>query len=207
MLRMDVRRVLGLPVPPVVRAAMLSLALASCATPPAPDAMVPTLEAPPAAARSGATLAIGEVTGGGEQGAGGSLFGRSAIDDDGFRTALASTMEQSGLFRAVTAQERGTGDWRLDARLLSQEVSGALDSDAQVSVGYVLTDARTGRVLWQDTVLTRYRLDLAEAMITPGRQRQALAGAVRGNLSTLAAELAEFVAKSRPPPPASGGTG
>ncbi len=203
---MDARRVLGLPMLPLVRAAALLLAVASCATPPAPDAMVPMLEPPPAGARSGATLAIGEVIagGGGDQDAG-ALFGRSAIDDDGFRAALAAAMEQSGLFRAVSAQGREPGDWRLDARLLSQEVSGALESDARVSVSYVLTETRTGRTLWSDTILTRYWLGLGEAMIMPGRRRQALAGAVRGNLSTLTAGLAEFVARSRPP--ASGGTG
>ena len=206
--RMDARRrFLGLPMP-LVRAAVLALAVASCATPPAPEAMVPTLEQPAAGGRSEATLAIGEVTGGGDgDQASGVPFGRSSIDDDGFRAALASTMGQSGLFQAVAAQGRGAGDWRLDARLLSQEVSGAFDSDAQVSVGYVLTDARTGRALWTDTILTRYRLGLGEAMITPGRRRQALAGAVRGNLSTLAAELAAFVATPRRPPAGSGSPG
>src|SRR5689334_17850183 len=115
--RMDARRrrLLGFPIP-LIRAAILALGVASCATPPAPDAMVPTFEQPPAGAPSGATLAVGEVSGGGGDQAAGVPFGRSAIDDDGFRAALASTMEQSGLFRSVVPQGRGAGDWRLDAR-------------------------------------------------------------------------------------------
>ncbi len=152
-----------------------------CAPPPTNSAMVP--EAPPAGAPASAyrnAMTVGSVVPGRD---GGTPW-TSAVGPDQVREALGETLAAAGLAAA------GNGRYRLDATLLtlSRPYAGFAMS-VTAAIAYRLTEAATGRVVYEKTVTGLGDASLGDAITSENRLRIAEQRAVRDNLRQLLQDL------------------
>jgi hypothetical protein len=96
-------------------------------------------------------------------------------------------LEQSGLFKKIYTE--GSGDYQLDTEIISLDIMpGIPDLVATLFVHYKLTEIKSQKELWKESILSQYR----EASFTLHgvRSRKAKEGVVRENLSQLLKKLA-----------------
>lgn len=160
---------------------LLLAGVAGCAPPPTNAAMVPEalpVGAPAPAYRDAVTL--GSVVPGSDGGA----PWTSAVGPDQVREALARTLAAAGLAAG------GSGRYRLDATLLTlgRPYAGFAMS-VTAAIAYRLTEAATGRVVYEKTVTGLGDASLDDAITNENRLRIADQRAVRDNLRQLLQDL------------------
>ncbi len=160
----------------------LSLQLAACAQAPEIAAMVPRLAASGAPSAQG--IAIVRATGGEST----NLFMSPKVDNEGFRKALFQALTRRALFERVDFDHNG--DYLLKPQILKQDVWPGLEMSATLKVRYQLHDSWSEKLLWEDTIESKYNAPLGEALYGLTRVRKAYEGAVRENLKTFLQRLA-----------------
>jgi hypothetical protein len=118
----------------------------------------------------------------------------SRVGTPEFKAALIESLRLAGMLA------EGQGRYNLKAELLAldQPMIG-LDMTVTAVVHYVLTDASTGAIVWQDAVKTPYTASMGDAFIGSKRLQIANEGAARKNIAALierlgAAQLSGVVA-------------
>ena len=150
--------------------------LASCASPASPTAMVPSDAN--VRKKHNATVNVA-VTGGHTT----NPLWTSQVSNEDFKQALETSLTRYGVFSRVI--QDGSANYRLDVSLvrLKQPMVG-FDMTVTAEVAWKLTDARSGRVLWQQTTTTPFTATVGDAFM--GVQRLGLAneGAIRQSIKT-----------------------
>ena len=150
-------------------------------------AMVPS-EIQPSSVVSKKTLVIGGVRGGQENG----MMSMSRIEDSGFRDALLQTLRMSGLFVKVAVARDKESDYRLDVRILSQELHPPpISPTAFLYARYVLTDLHTNEV-WAENIFSKY-----STLFDMSSGREANEGAVRSNLTQVVEKLSKYLGQQQ----------
>jgi len=101
------------------------------------------------------------------------------IGDAAFCTAVENAVEKSGVFTGIGGEE---APYRLGVRILhySQPTMG-LDFNIAMESAWTLTDSR-GKVLWSDSIKSRYKAKWGDAFIAAERVQKAKEGAARENI-------------------------
>lgn len=104
----------------------------------------------------------------------------SEISNDDFKTALLDSMKSAGLLSPANAAR-----FKMKASLLGlrQPLAG-IDMTVTATVRYVVTDAKTGKVVFEDVISTPYTAHLGDAFYGPTRLRLANEGAARKNIAS-----------------------
>lgn len=129
-------------------------------------------------------FSVGEVTGGEKTVI---LVSGPKIDNEGFGEALTKTLEQSGLFKAVVRNK--SGDYELNAQIISQEVQIRGGYHAILFVNYRLLDSRLNQEIWKENILSQYDANSLE--LATGANE----GAVRDNLTQLVKKLSQVLSR------------
>lgn len=119
----------------------------------------------------------------------GSTFGREAyITNEQYGDALRQTIEESGIFSAVT--EADQADVKLHSEIITITTEGGISPHYAIVVQYWVTDAATGRELWRKGINTRHTVNWDEAFAGATRIILAVEGATKKNLTRLVNALA-----------------
>lgn len=107
----------------------------------------------------------------------------SQVSNEDFKKALESSLTKHRVFSSVV--QAGGGEYRLDVTLvrLDQPFAG-LDLKVTAEVTWKLTDARSGRVVWQDTTTSAYTATFGDAVVAFVRLKLANEGAIRESIKT-----------------------
>ncbi len=137
---------------------------------------------PPEALSGG--LSVGQVSGGQQT----SPLWTSQVDNAAFAEALRQSLAAHGLLD-VAGQR-----FRVDATLmsLSQPLVG-LDMEVAATVFYRVTEARSGRAVFERPIAASFTATFGSAFVGVERLRLANEGAVRANISAFVAALADAV--------------
>ena len=156
--------------------ALSGLFLGGCATEGSSDAMVAKITH--SVTKHSASLIL-KVTGGAEK----TSDSATQISNPNFNTALARSIEQSGLFARIVPAGQPEADFQLEVALaeLQQPVIG-VSMTVTVEATWTLTRASNGFVIWQKLISTSYTTDAKDAFTGIERVRLALDGAARDNI-------------------------
>ena len=159
-----------------VALAFALFALASCASPANPTAMVPR----DASVRKKHSATVKVAVAGGHNT---NPLWTSQVSNDDFKQALETSLTQYGVFSRVI-QDSGA-NYRLDVSLirLKQPMVG-FDMTVTAEVSWKLTDARSGRVLWQQTTTSPYTAKVGDEFLGVRRLQLANEGAIRQSIKT-----------------------
>ncbi|MFZ5783185.1 MAG: hypothetical protein ACOY4R_23530 [Pseudomonadota bacterium] len=161
--------------------ALVLAGMAACAAPASYLAMVP--ETPPAGAPAPAyrnAVTVGSVALGNDPG----TPWTSAVDPVQVRQALVESLTAAGLAAGAN------GRYRLDARLLTlNRPYAGFAMSVTAAIAYRLTEATSGRVVYEKTVTGLGDASLDDAITNDNRLRIADQRAVRANLQRLVQDL------------------
>jgi hypothetical protein len=131
------------------------------------------------------TLRVMPVTGAREE-----VFGGPArVSNEEYGAALLAALKNSGLFAKVTT-EPGT-DLELHATILDHDQGDSLNYRSVMVIEYRLTDATSGKDVWDTMINTRHEVKVSEALSGAKRTTKAQEGSVKKNLKRLVEELSE----------------
>ena len=153
-----------------------SIILVGCASPSDPAAMVPTNAIVGKTHSGSVNLA---VSGGHETNG----LWTSQVSSKDFQTALESSILHYGVFSRVI--QNGGADYRLDVSLvrLAQPLIG-FNMTVTSTVAWRLADTKTGRVLWEQTIVSPYTATISDAFIGIERLKLANEGAIRESIKS-----------------------
>ena len=158
-----------------------ALTLVSCATAPEESRMIPYIDFSTFSS-SDRTLKIGEVKGGEETG-----WDVSKIDNKSFKEALIGTLNKSGIFKVIFTEK--TGDYELNAEIVSQKLQPGLTAYAALFVHYSLIESKTNQVVWTENMFSQ------NDAFGANQGRDVLEGAARNNLAQLVKKLADILSQ------------
>lgn len=173
---------------------LAAAALAACAAPARTSNMAVAMYPETTGQRTALSDAVlpGNVTGGRSTFA----LWMPQIGNDELAGAIRSSLAAAGWLAPDPASAR----YALDAELIEVDKPMiAVDSIVTTRIGYRLTDRRTGGAVWSDEIETRNSQSAATGLLPEQRQRLALEGAVRENL-TLALQRLRAFAQGRAAP-------
>ena len=114
---------------------------------------------------------------------------KSEVGNDEFRRALRSSLSSAGLLERA----KGEGRYSLAAVLESldqPDVGSHLAVTARVQ--YTLTDSKTGKRVYQETISAEYALEFWDSLMRAKRLRVACECAARANAGELARKLSHL---------------
>lgn len=105
----------------------------------------------------------------------------SQISNTEFTVALTSSLKKSGVFQTVTTGDGA--DYILDVAILDydQPWNGS-NMTVRMETKWVLTDAKTGNLVWSNTFPTAYKAIWISSLTDTGRIQKAQEGAARNNI-------------------------
>jgi len=166
-------------------ALFLVLVLAGCSSGPTASSMVASYRGQSNITEE-SILAIDEVTGGKETNP---MFG-SSIDNESFREALHMSLKNSNLYRHVI--DKGPGDYKLGAQILSQEVKYGINTTATLMVRYELYSEKEKKVIWTENIFSQHEALFEETFSGGKRAQLANEGVVKKNLTELLKQLSRL---------------
>jgi hypothetical protein len=155
--------------------------LVSCATAPEKNKMIPYVDYSTFAS-SGHTLKITEIKGGEETG-----WDVPKIDNKSFKEALIDTLKKTSLFKEIFTEQ--TGDYELDAEIVSQKVQPGLTAYAALFVHYRLVETKTNQTIWTENIFSQ------NDAFGANQGKDAIEGSARDNLAQLIRKLSEIFAQ------------
>lgn len=151
------------------------LTLTGCASPTSHEAMVP----------QGITLtkhhakSVAVVTGGGSET---NPAWKSQVSDDALKLALVDAIKQTKTFSSVV--EGKSGDYVLNVTIFNvTQPSFGFSFTVSMEMGWTLTRADTGAVVWQESIKSQHTTTTSEAFAGVTRLKMATEGAVRDNVA------------------------
>lgn len=104
------------------------------------------------------------------------------LPDELFAEALAEALTKSGLFSRVASG--GEADYRIQVTLkrLLQPPGGVGEMESQLGAMWVLKDAKSDEVLWQDFIVTTGLTSFSEAPSGATRLKRSMARAANSNI-------------------------
>ena len=105
----------------------------------------------------------------------------SQISNTEFTVALTNSLKKSGVFQTVTTGDGA--DYILDVAILDydQPWNGS-NMTVRMETEWVLTDAKTGDIVWSNTFPTAYKAIWISSLTDTGRIQKAQEGAARNNI-------------------------
>lgn len=158
--------------------------LGGCASPVTHQALVPTNSA--VATQHAQSVAV--TTGGGSET---SAAGKSQVSDVELRQAVVAAINQSKVFaRTVEGKE---GDYQLNVNLVNLvQPSMGFSFTVEAEMGWALTKADTGAVIWRESIKSKHTTTTSEAFAGVTRLKMATEGAVRNNIEQGLKKLGEL---------------
>jgi len=148
--------------------------LSGCASPIMHSALVPA--APAIVKQHVKSVAV--VAGGGAET---SAAGKSSVNDAELQMAVATAIKQSKVFSQVV--EGKNGDYVLNVNIFNlDQPNFGFSFTVTVEMGWTLTRADTGAVVWRESIKSGHTVSAGEAFAGVERLRLATEGAIRNNI-------------------------
>ncbi len=152
----------------------IAAALTGCASPITHETLVP---AAPAIKKQHPQSVAVTAGGGGET----SAAGKSNITDAELQRAVAKAISQSKVFSQVV--EGKSGDYVLNVNVFNlQQPSMGFSFTVHVEMGWTLTRADSGAIVWRESIKSQHTTGAGEAFAGVERLRLATEGAIRANI-------------------------
>lgn len=150
------------------------LTLGGCASPVTHEALVPQNLA--TVTRHPASVSVA-TTGGSET----SAAGKSQVSNAELQQAVTAAINQSKVFARVV--EGKNGDYLLNVSLFNlSQPSFGFSFTVEAEMGWTLTKADTGAVVWRESIKSQHTTGAGEAFAGVTRLKMATEGAVRANI-------------------------
>lgn len=176
---MQIKKIVSALFPAAALAA--TLVLGGCASPVTSTAMVPANVQ--ISKQHQASVAV--TTGGGAQT---NPMWKSQISDADLKQALIDSIKQTKTFSSVVEGKGGKYNLNVAIFNLTQPSMG-FSFTVGVEMGWTLTNAETGAVVWRESIKSEHTAGATEAFAGTTRLRMATEGAARNNVSMGLAKL------------------